>query len=98
MNENKLKQLFDVARNEAPPAVPFDFHRSVSIAVSRAGRLPNRVSLGEQLGMLFPRIAIAAAVVVTLCTAAELYMDQNEASLSATVEQVAADEWLIAGK
>ncbi len=97
MNERKLKSLFAAVRGEATAEVPFGFHRSVLAAI-RSGAKPLRVSLSDQLASLFPRIAFAALLTVGLCTAADIYFTDNEPPLNITLEQVAADDWLVAGK
>ena len=73
MNENKLKQLFEAARNEPAPAPPEDFAADVLRAVHRepvAGR-GEAVSIFDQLSRLFPRIALAAVAIIVLCVAAD---------------------------
>ena len=63
MNENKLKQLFESARQETAPAPPPDFAADILRAV-RCGPPLKRMenfSVFDQLNLLFPRIALAAA-------------------------------------
>lgn len=72
MNEKKIKQMFTAAGNETAPLPPADF----AADVLRAVRLEPTVaatpiaSLFDQLNFLFPRFALAAAVVIGLCVAA----------------------------
>ena len=73
MNEKKLNQLFTAARSETAPLPPADFaadvlralHREPTVAATPAA------SLFDQLNFLFPRLALAAAVVIGLCVAAD---------------------------
>ncbi|MBA4149157.1 MAG: hypothetical protein H0X66_13670 [Verrucomicrobia bacterium] len=97
MNEQKINKLFEAARSEVAPEVPFNFSRSVMAAIQR-GAQPLRASFSDQLAALFPRIGFAAVLIVALSTAADLYFSDTNTPLTVTVEQVAADEWLIAGK
>jgi hypothetical protein len=73
MNENKLKQLFASARNDTAPAPSADFAGDVLRAVRREPLpgLAESFSVREQLNALFPRLALAAAVVIVLCVAAD---------------------------
>jgi len=73
MNENKLKQLFTAARNEAAPAPPAGFTADVLRALPRevsAGE-PEISSVFDQLNRWFPRLALAAAAIIILCVAAD---------------------------
>lgn len=97
MNEEKINKLFRAVRAESAPEVPFHFSQSVLASIRRGVR-PLRYSLADQLSALFPRIALSAAVIVMLCMAADIYVFETDTPLAATVEQVAADEWLVAGK
>jgi hypothetical protein len=73
MNKNKLKQLFASARKEPAPTPSEGFAADVLRAIRRepppmpAG--PSSVS--EHLNSLFPRLALASAVVIILCLAAD---------------------------
>lgn len=70
MNENKLKRLFEAARKETAPMVPTDFADGVLRAVRHepTPRASAPFSIFEQLNYLFPRLALAAAAVIVLCT------------------------------
>lgn len=74
MNEKKINQLFTSARNEAAPLPPADFATDVLRAVRCEPVLsaPPAASLFDQLNYLFPRLALAAVVVIGLCVAADL--------------------------
>jgi hypothetical protein len=72
MNEKKLEQLFAVARQESAPVPPPEFAAAVWRAVRREPRLrPESSSLFDQLNSLFPRLALAAMVLIVLCAAAD---------------------------
>ena len=93
MNEDKLKKLFAAARNESAPLPPADFVADMLRAVRREpeGRGAAAISIFEQLNVLFPRLALAAAVVIVLCVAADFgftsaglpELDDGAAQLSA---------------
>jgi hypothetical protein len=74
MNEEKFKKLFAAVRTESAPAPPPDFPADVLRAISREPQsaiVPHTFSLFDQLNLLFPRIALAAAAVIILCIAAD---------------------------
>jgi len=69
MNKHRLNQLFERARNEPAPLPPEDFAADVLRAIRREPRAaaPEAFSMLDQLNLLFPRIALAAATVIVLC-------------------------------
>jgi hypothetical protein len=73
MNERKWKQLFAAARKEAAPAPSLDFEAGVLRAIrgERRAKMPGMPSISDQLNLLFPRLAWAAAAIITLCVAAD---------------------------
>jgi len=73
MNENKLKKLFASAQQEIVPAPPEDFAADVLRAIRHEPQITGAetFSLFDQLNLLFPRIAVAAAVIILLCVAAD---------------------------
>jgi len=73
MDENKLTRLFAAARNESAPAPPDGFAAEFLRLLGRELRSgPSATaSLWDQLDALFPRLALAAAVVIVLCLAAD---------------------------
>ena len=94
MNENKLKKLFEAARNEAPPLPPGNFESRVVREIQREPRSPHAASLFvEQLNTLVPRIALAAAAVVIACVVFEAVSDGPDVTES--VAQI-SDQWLFA--
>ena len=70
MNDRKLNKLFELARRETPPAAPEDFDARVLSAIRREQRAAP-ITLWEQLGELFPRLAVAALVVMGVCLTAD---------------------------
>jgi hypothetical protein len=73
MNERKWKQLFVAARNEAAPAPSADFEAGVLHAIrgERRTETPEMLSIFDQLNLLFPRLAWAAAATIALSVAAD---------------------------
>jgi hypothetical protein len=93
MNDKKLKQIFDAARRDMPPAVPEDFAHRVAGAISREGReAPVPFNLFDHLNRSFARYAIAAAATIVLCGALELSQRfSQEPSLDDDIEQIYTD-------
>lgn len=73
MNERKWKQLLATARNEPAPAPPADFAADVMRAIHRTGpaKTPDAFGFGDQLNLLFPRLAWAAAAIILLSLATD---------------------------
>ena len=73
MNDKKLKRLFELARREPGPAPRADFAADVLRSVHNAAQPEpmSPLSLWEHLNGLFPRVALAALVVIALCVAAD---------------------------
>lgn len=97
MNEKKLRQLLKSARRESAPAPPPDFAADVLRVVRREppSRLKGQVSIFDQLNLLFPRIALAAAAVVIVCVAADFGLTAaGVPDLSDGVWQLSA-QWLL---
>lgn len=79
MNDRKLKKLFDLARAETPPDAPGNFSFRVLAAIRREGR-PAPLSWWDQLGALFPRLALAAMLLVSACVAVDYYYSSRHNS------------------
>ena len=97
MNENKIRKLFAAAREEQAPQPGPDFAAGV-MRVVRQSPTPEPVSVFGQLGDLFPRLAVAAVLMIGLCVAADFCaaaMDQ--ADLTSGVSQL-SEQWLFATK
>lgn len=97
MKDSKIKKLFETVGKEKAPEVPFNFSQNVLSAMRRDARQPGALSIFDELGRLFPRLAFACVVVIGLCVAADVYFTQKESTLTDNVEQV-ANEWLFAAK
>jgi len=69
MNKRKLNQLFELARTEPAPDPPKDFAADVLRAIHREPQdaAPGTLTIFDQLNLLFPRLAFAAAAVIVLC-------------------------------
>ena len=95
MNEQKLQKLFSSARSEPAPGPAAGFEARVMRALRRESR-PAAFSLADQVGDLFPRMALAAAMVIGLCVAADLCLSAFvQGDLSASVAE-ASEQWLFA--
>ena len=95
MNDDRLRQLFESARIETQPGAPEGFDARVLADVRRERRAAP-VSLWEQIGELFPRLAVGATLVIALCLAADFYWSAAPpAGLAADVTQL-SDQWLFA--
>lgn len=64
-----MQRLFDLARQETAPEAPPEFAEGVLRDVRRepGPRASASFPMFEQLNFLFPRLALAAAVVIVLC-------------------------------
>jgi len=85
MNEAKQKQLFDAVRRNPGIEPPINFAAHVAAAARSAG--PQRRSISDELGALFPRFAAAALLVIVLCAAAEFYFESDSAADFSQAEQ-----------
>jgi hypothetical protein len=93
----KLKQLFAAARRAPAPSPPQGFEFAVLQAIRRE-KTARSLTLFEQLGRLFPRLALASAVFIVLCFAADMLLSQfGSPDLSAALDQL-SDQWLFAVK
>ena len=98
MNDKKLKQLFDAARNESAPAPSGDFAADVLRAIRQEPpvAMPQPLSLADQFNLLFPRIALASVAVIVLCVAADVGLTATGLpDLNDGVSQISA-QWLLA--
>lgn len=97
MNENKIGKLFSAARNEPPPPADSNFATQVMRAIRREPA-PEPASVFSQLGELFPRLAIAAVLVIGFCVAADFCASAIEQpDLTSGVAQL-SEQWLFATK
>ena len=97
MNDRRIEQIFDAARNETPPQVPEQFESRVMRAIHEAlnRRQADSGSIFDQLNLLFPRLAWAAVFVIALSVAGDL--TSSALNLPTVTEGVAqlADQWLL---
>jgi hypothetical protein len=97
MNERKWKQLFAAARNEAAPAPSADFEAGVLRAIrgERRTEKPGMLSIFDQLNLLFPRLAWAAAAIIALSVVADWGLTAaGVPGLGDGVSQISA-QWLL---
>ena len=95
MNEHKLQRLVSAVRAEPAPVLSPGFETRVMRALRNEDRAEPG-SLSDQLGELFPRLALAAALVIGLCVAADLCLSTlAPMDLSESVTQV-SEQWLFA--
>jgi len=97
MNKNKLNRLFELARNEPAPAPPDGFAADVLRAVYREPQATTleTTSIFDQLNLLFPRIAFAAAAVIVLCVALDFGLTTaGMPGLDEGASQISA-QWLL---
>lgn len=94
MNDDRLKKIFELARAETPPAAPEGFDARVLAAVRRERRAAP-VNWWEQIGELFPRLAIGAALVIALCVTVNYWTALQSSSLAADASEL-SDQWLFA--
>ncbi|HLP77831.1 MAG TPA: hypothetical protein VK327_13040 [Candidatus Paceibacterota bacterium] len=96
MKETKLKQLFEAARREPAPLPPDHFADVVQRAVSRQGA-PEPFSILDQLAFLFPRVAVAAVILICCCLAGDFLLSMfNGPDLGEGLARL-SDQWLLAG-
>ena len=96
MNDAKLNQLFAAARKEAPPTPAAGFDNLVLGALRHEPAPPPELSWFDQLGALFPRLALAAALVILISVTADFALSWlGVPTLNDGVWQV-SDQWLLA--
>jgi hypothetical protein len=96
MNDRELQKLFALTRSEAPPAPPEGFDARVFSAVRREQRAAP-LSLWEQFGQLFPRLAVASVVAISACILVDVGLSSlDSSSFSADVSQI-SEQWLFGG-
>ena len=89
MNNRKLNQLFNAAKNETPPAPNEGFAFLVMRQIqSDTGQAEPTVS--DVLGMWFPRLAVVAAVLIGICVISEAVLTSDAPSLSESAALLSA--------
>jgi hypothetical protein len=92
MNDDQIKKLFGLARLETPPAPPGNFELRVLGAIRREERAAP-LSWWDQLGLLFPRLALAAVLIMAACLAADYYSASNhDSTFAVDAAQVTAGD------
>jgi hypothetical protein len=91
MNEAKLKQLFEAARAESAPEIPFNFTASVLLGL-RHPAPPTTRSVIDQLQLLFPRLAGVSLLIIGLSAASAFYFTEPDAGPTATFNQL-TEQW-----
>jgi hypothetical protein len=99
MKPDPLDKLFAAAAKAPPPVPSADFAADVLRAVRRPpSREAAPATFADQLAALLPRIAVATALIVACCAAADFALDSlGRTSLSAGVTQL-SEQWLFAAK
>ena len=94
MNERKLKHLFEAAKSEAAPVAPEGFAGEVLRTLRSEAPAPVQpVSLWEQLGLMLPRVALASAVVIMVCFAADSWLSQSDSSSLTSEASELSEQW-----
>lgn len=93
MNESILEKIFKAARGETAPAPSAGFDARVMSALRRE-RTPESISVFDQLGLLFPRLAWAAVLVIALCVAADFSLAAVGLPDLTTGAAQLSDQWL----
>ncbi len=96
MNDRKLKKLFELARTETPPVPPGNFEQRVLGAIRREERAAP-LTWWDQLGALFPRLALATVLLMGACLAADYYYSAHHSSSFAEDAAQYSDQALFAG-
>lgn len=98
MNDEKLNQLLRAARRETPPSAEPGFENLVLATLRNDSQRaePETVSLFGQLGLLFPRLACVAVVIIALCVAADFGLTAlAQTNLTDGVAEL-SEQWLFA--
>ena len=94
MKNDKIVKLLKSAGEEPAPPVSPDFAARVMRQIHRDTR-PQPISLFDQIGELFPRLALGAALAIALSIALDLAADNfGSGDLAENVAQVSS-QWLL---
>ena len=95
MTNEKVNRLMRTGRNEAAPAPDATFDARVMGAIRRSGH-QEAVSLLDQINLLFPRVAWAAAAVIACCILVEVGVGMfSQSDISAKVAEI-SEQWIFA--
>lgn len=99
MKPDKLDRLLAAAAKADPAKPGAAFAGDVLRAIRRdPAPAPAAATFADQLAALLPRIALATALIVVCCVAADLALDSlGRTSLSAGVTEL-SEQWLFAAK
>lgn len=80
MSKKKLHKLFEAARNERSPAPPAGFDADVMRTIRREERKyeGQTDSLLDSLGVLFPRVAWAAVLIIIACVLGDYFSASSD--------------------
>lgn len=96
MNDHKLKRLFELSHGETPPAAREGFDERVMAAIRREPHsVAESVSLWDQIGRLFPRLAFGVVLIIGVCVLADFCTLTESSSLTAGIDQI-SEQWLFA--
>jgi hypothetical protein len=93
MNDPKLKQLFNAAGKEVPPAPADGFEARVIRSLGRKSPVET-LSLWQELERLFPRVALASLLLAGACVLGDYARTSPE--LACDLDTLSA-QWLFAG-
>jgi len=97
MTSTKLQKLFKAARNDRPPEPASAFEVQVLRAI-RNEKHNEPDGLFERLGQLFPRLALASALLIVLCLGTDLWVSGfGQSKLASDLGQL-SDQWLFVTK
>ncbi len=95
MKDEKVNRLLRAARNETAPLPGAGLEGRVMTAVRRSGH-QEVVSLLDQINLLFPRVAWAAAAVIACCILVEAGVGMfSQSDISAKVAEI-SEQWIFA--
>lgn len=97
MKPLKLEKLFRSARNEPTPEAEPGFEERVLRAIRR-DRPEEPLSLWEQIGAMFPRLALASATIIVLFVAADQWHSSLEQSDVGSGLAQMSEEWDFSAK
>ena len=97
MNKKKFHKLCEAARKEQSPEPPPGFDADVMRAVlqERPDSGAEAVSLFEALGALFPRLALASALIIVACVLGDHFSSPPDAPGLTDHVALLSEQWPI---